>query len=181
LFCKNPTNAAHKKQGGKMKILIHDRKDLDCQNILKDTFEEIVAISDNGKIQPCICCYACWVKTPGQCAINDGYGNMGELVSKCNRLIIISQCYYGGFGPFVKNVLDRSVCPYLLPYFKTRRGETHHPKRYKNKIVLSVHFYGNIAKAEKETAMKLVRAYGNNLFHKTDVSFYDSFEKIQGV
>jgi len=162
-----------------MNIIIHDREEFVIENILKDNTKETKIISDNKKIQPCICCFACWIKTPGQCIIKDGYDNMGELLSKCSRLIIISQNYYGGFSPFVKNVLDRSVCPFILPYFKTENGETRHPRRYKNKIDYSVHFYGNITGNEKGTAEKLVKKIAQK--QKMTVCFYDSFEEIKGI
>jgi multimeric flavodoxin WrbA len=162
-----------------MKLLIHDLEKLN-ENKLLNNRDEITVISDNGKIKPCICCYGCWIKTPGKCIIDDGYNNMGMLLSKCNQLIVISKCFYGGYSPFVKNVFDRSVCPYLLPYFKTKNGETHHPKRYKNTIALSVHFYGKISETEKETAKKLIVANGNNLFQKTNINFYDTFDEIKG-
>jgi len=170
-----------------MNILIHDRKGNDGGSIIHANWsallnnEETKVISDNGKINRCTCCFGCWLKTPGQCVIKDGYENMGRLFSTCDKLIIISRCFYGMYSPFVKNVLDRGACPYLLPYFKTRNGETHHPKRYKNKIALTAYFYGKIPDAEKETARKLVKANGVNLFSKTEVFFYDSFEEIKGV
>ena len=164
-----------------MNILIHDLKDTINENIIKNNSEETMFISDNGKIKPCICCYACWIKTPGQCCIKDGYENMGVLFSKCNQIIVISQCFYGGYSPFVKNVVDRTACPYLLPYFKIKNGETHHPRRYKNNIALSVHFYGKISEEEKETARKLVKANEVNLYQKSTVDFYNSFEEIKGV
>ena len=162
-----------------MNIIIHDRGELSSGNILKDNSAETTVISSNGKIQPCICCFGCWIKTPGLCVINDGYENMGELLSKCYQLIIISQNYYGGFSPFVKNVLDRSVCPYILPYFKLENGETRHPKRYKNKINYSIHFYGKITENEKETARKLVKKIAQK--QKMTVCFYNSFEEIEEV
>ena len=164
-----------------MNILIHDRKEINKEKILKDNTEETVFISDNGKIHPCISCFCCWIKTPGQWAIKDGYENTGALYSKCNQLIIISQCFYGGYSPFVKNVYERSACQYLLPYLTVKDGETHHPKRYDNNIALSVHFYGKISEPEKETARKLIQANENNLFYKSAVYFYDSFEEIKGV
>ena len=164
-----------------MNVLIHDLKDPNETVLLKLDQKNNIIISDNGKIKPCICCFGCWLKTPGQCVIKDGYDNMGELWSKCNRLIIISQCYYGCYSPFVKNVIDRGVCPSFLPYFNTRNGETHHPRRYKNDWSLSVHFYGNISENEKDTARKLVKANGINLLLKTNVDFYNSFEEIQEV
>jgi len=157
-------------------ILIHDRKEIDSINIQKDNDKETLIISDNGKIHPCICCFGCWTKTPGKCVINDGYDNMGVLLSRCNHLIIISQCLYGSYSPYVKNVLDRSVCPYQLPYFINKNGETRHSKRYKNNITLSAHFYGDITADEKDTAKKLVNKL---LFYKTDAYFYNSFEEIE--
>ena len=164
-----------------MRIIIHDLDKRDSGIIPESGTEETVCISDNGKIKPCICCYGCWLKTPGQCVIHDGYENMGALFSKCGELIIISRCIYGGFSPFVKNVLDRSACPSLLPYFRTRRGETHHPRRYNNKIDCSAFFYGDIPEAEKETARKLVSANKTNLYRKSSAAFYQSFEEIKGA
>ena len=164
-----------------MKLLIHDLETSNESILLNNSGDDTTVISDNGKIKPCICCYGCWVKTPGQCVIKDGYDNMGILFSKCNQVIVVSQCFYGGYSPFVKNVIDRSACTYLLPYFKTRNGETHHPKRYKNAITLSVHFYGKISEIEKETARKLIKANEINLFKESTVSFYNSFEEIKGI
>jgi multimeric flavodoxin WrbA len=164
-----------------MNILIYDQKEINIEKILKDPGEETVVISDNGKIQPCCSCFCCWIKTPGQCAIKDGYENTGALFSRCSQLIIISQCFYGGYSPFVKNVYERGACQYLLPYLIIKNGETHHPKRYDNNIALSVHFYGKISEAEKETARKLIKANEKNLFNESAVYFYDSFEEIKGV
>jgi len=162
-----------------MNLIIHDRENLNIDNILKDKTIETKVIPYNEEIKPCICCFACWIKTPGQCIIKDGYDNMGELLSKCSQLIIISKNYYGGFSPFVKNLLDRSVCPFILPYFKTENGETRHPRRYKNKINYSVHFYGKITKNEKETAEKLVKRIAQK--HKMTICFYNSYEDIKEV
>jgi len=160
-------------------ILIHDRENIKNENIFIDSTEEATIISDNGKISPCICCFGCWIKKPGQCVINDGYENMGAVLSKCEKLIIVSQCFYGGFRPFIKNVLDRSACPSTLPYFKIKNGETYHPKRYKNDYVLSVHFYGKISEAEKETARKLIKKIAKN--QKATVCFYNTFEEVKRV
>ena len=161
-----------------MDVLIHDVNNI--ENFLKINHDEIIVISNDGNIKPCVCCFGCWIKTPGKCVIDDGYNNMGILLSKCNRIIVISQCFYGGYSPFVKNVFDRSI-PYLLPYFKIKNGETHHIKRYNNAITLSVNFYGEITNAEKETAKKLIVANGNNMFIRTEIHFYNTFKEIQGV
>ena len=161
-----------------MNILIHDLKDFNKKILVNQ--KETVIISDNGKIHPCICCFGCWIKTPGQCVIKDGYDNMGELMSKSSRVIIISQCLYGGYSPFVKNILDKSIS-YLLPYFKIKNGESHHKRRYDNNIDLTVYFYGKITESEKETARKLIKANGINMYMKTKVNFYTSSKEIKKV
>jgi multimeric flavodoxin WrbA len=161
----------------RMKLLIHDLDKLNENILLNNNGDGITVISDDGGINPCICCFGCWIKTPGQCIIKDGYENMGALLSKCDQMIIISKCFYGSYSPFIKNVLDRTVCPYQLPYLKTINGRTRHPKRYKNKYTLTVHFYGDITEAEKETVQRTVKAYRENV----NIYFYDTFEEINGV
>ena len=162
-----------------MNIIIHDREEFAVEDILMDNSIETKVIAYSEKIKPCISCFACWIKTPGQCMIKDGYDNMGELLSRCNKLIIISKNYYGCFSPFVKNVLDRSVCPFILPFFETENGETRHPRRYENAINYTVHFYGEITESEKETAEKLVAKIAQK--NKRNVSFYHSFEDIKWI
>jgi len=164
-----------------MNLLIHDLKELDSKNILVDSSEETIVVSDNGKIKPCNGCECCIVSTPGQCTIKDGYENLCVLLSKCNKLILISQCFYGGYSPFVKNVLERMADSYLLPSFIKRNGETHRLKRYPNDIKLYVHFYGNISQKEKETAKKLVKANEMNFCRESSICFYNSSEEIKGI
>ncbi|MDR1420323.1 MAG: flavodoxin family protein [Treponema sp.] len=164
-----------------MNILIHDIKNPDEKTFFDNWKNDATVISDNGKIHPCICCFGCWIKTPGQCVINDGYNNMGALLSKCKRMIIISRCFYGSYSPFVHNVLDRSI-PYILPCFRTKNGETHHKNRYDNAIIFTVYFYGKISDREKETARKLTAANGISFFaQKTETYFYEKIEDIPEV
>jgi len=164
-----------------LKLIIHDRKESEIKSILNNS-EETTVISGNGKIKPCIGCFGCFIKTPGQCVIKDGYEKTGVLLTKCNQVIIISQCFYGGYSPSVKNIIDRIATSNFLPYFETRNGEMHHPKRNKIDFLFSVYFYKKVSDGEKETARKLVRANGINLSQKTTaVHFYDSFEKIKGI
>jgi multimeric flavodoxin WrbA len=157
-----------------MNILIHDLKDINP--VLNSQSDELIIISDNGKIQPCFGCFKCWIETPGKCVLDDGYNTFGPLLSKCDKLIGISQCFYGGYSPFVKNVVERISDAYLLPYFEIRNKEMHHPKRYNNTINLEIHFYGAISNAERETAKNLVIANGVNLDAKTNIYFYNTPE-----
>lgn len=164
-----------------MKLLIHDLDNKDFKKIFPNQLDDTMVISDDGNIHHCIGCFGCWIKTPAACVIRDKYGDMGEYLSKCKEVTLVSKCCYGGFSPFVKNVLDRSIS-YIHPYFVIRNGEMHHRRRYKNHIDMSVWFYGeNITEKEKQTGEKLVKANSINLdCHISSISFVNSIEEMEG-
>lgn len=159
-----------------MKLLIHDLNDLKLKNLSDD----IKVIKQEEPIKSCIGCFGCWIKTPARCVIKDSYENMGEYFSKSEELIIISKCVYGGFSPFIKNVLDRSIS-YIHPYFVKRNNEMHHKRRYDNVIKLSVWFYGeNITLEEKETAKKLVEANVINFDGIVkEITFVENYSELE--
>ena len=164
-----------------MRLIIHDLKEEDFKRLFPNLLNDVIIISNNGNIHHCTGCFGCWVKTPATCVIRDGYEDMGKHLSKCKQLIIISKCCYGGFSPFVKNILDRSIS-YMHPDFVIKNGEMHHKRRYKNIIDLNVYFYGeNIAEKEKETAQKLVKSNSFNLdCNAGRVSFFKSIKEMEG-
>lgn len=137
-----------------MNVIIHDLEKEKFQTLFYNINEDTCIISNNEKIRNCIGCFGCWVKSPGSCVIKDGYDNMGEILSKANKLIIISQCCFGGYSPFVKNILDRSIS-YLLPFFKIIDNETHHRQRYKKDLSLSVYFYGEHISQQESKRKKI--------------------------
>lgn len=158
-----------------MGIVIHDLDNKQFQTLFPEINKDMYIISDSGSIRNCIGCFGCWIKTPGQCVIKDSYDNMGELLSQADTVIIISKCCYGGYSPFVKNVLERSIS-YQLPFFKTKNKETHHKPRYKNNLKFRVYFYGeHISPQEMDTAKSLIKANAVN-FHVSDyeISFCKS-------
>lgn len=163
-----------------MKILLHDLNPQEFLSLNLPLDSDTEVISDKGTIKNCIGCFGCWIKTPGVCVLKDDYRNMGELLSKCDELIIISRCLYGSYSPFIRNVLDRSIS-FLLPYFMYKNRETHHKNRYDNHFTLSVYFYGNdITKAEQETATELVAANSINFHcHENHVSFYPDLQSVK--
>lgn len=163
-----------------MRLLIHDLKTDDFQKLFPNLSSDTMVISDNGTIHHCIGCFGCWIKTPAACVIRDEYGDMGEHLSKCSEVIVISKCCYGGFSPFVKNVLDRSIS-YIHPYFVIRNGEMHHRRRYDNRIDFKVWFYGEITEREKATAKRLVKANAVNLdCNVSKVTFIGSIKEMEG-
>jgi multimeric flavodoxin WrbA len=163
-----------------MKLVIHDiEKEAFSSKLLTPT-NDIKIISEDSAIHNCIGCFGCWVKTPAACVIRDKYENMGEILSKCDTVTIISKCFYGGFSPFVKNVLDRSIS-FVLPYFTIKNGEMHHKTRYDNHFNLEVIFYGeDITEKEKQTAIKLAEANSVNLHCKEHrISFVKDLAELE--
>ncbi|HWR18774.1 MAG TPA: flavodoxin family protein [Clostridia bacterium] len=158
-----------------MRLLITDIKDMQSNEN-----SELKVITDNGTIRHCIGCFGCWIKTPGRCVIKDGYETTGEILGKCSELILISRCTYGGFSPFVKNVLDRAIS-YISPHFVLRSGELHHKRRYDNRLSLTAYFYGeDITDAEKETAQSLLKANALNFDAQvTKVLFFKTAEEAR--
>ena len=134
-----------------------------------------ISVRLDDKIKSCMGCFECWIKTPGKCKIKDGYENLAKLYSKADKVVIISQCVYGSYSPFVKNVLDRTI-PYLLPFFKFKNKEMHHITRNKTKFDLNVYFYGkNLSPNEKTIAKEIVKANSVNLDVKNfKVSFLEN-------
>lgn len=162
-----------------MQILIHDLETGFFNTLLSKAKEKFKVITNTGKIKHCIGCFGCWVKTPGQCVIKDGYENIGALLAKADRVTVISKCVYGGYSAFVKNVLDRSIS-FLLPFFEFKRKETHHKPRYDKSFDLRVLFYGEeISEQEQDTARALVAANALNLHSLSHtVSFFKSPDQI---
>lgn len=163
-----------------MKIIIHDLSEEQAKTTIPQE-KDIRVIKQNGNIANCIGCFACWVKTPGECIIKDDYSKTGAWLGQIDELIIISKCFYGGYSPFVKNVLDRAIS-YIHPYFVIRCGETHHRRRYQNHISLKTFFYGeHIYGSEKKTAENLVAANARNFDCSSyRVEFLDNIQEIEG-
>ena len=158
-----------------MKILISDVTDIPVQ-----AGNELKILTDDKKLHHCIGCFGCWIKTPGKCVIKDDYMNMGEELAKCETLILISHCTYGGLSPFVKNILDRSIS-YISPYFKIINNETHHQRRYDNTFEIVAYFYGmDLSEREKELATDVVNAFAVN-FHAqvSEICFCETTEQVK--
>lgn len=155
-----------------MKLIIHDLSNEDFSSISKNIRGDNIVISKGKGINRCIGCFGCWIKTPGECVIKDDYNKMSEKIASCDELVIISECKYGMYSPFVKNAIDRSIS-YVHPYFIIRNNEMHHKSRYKKQINMKVYFYGNnISHEEKEIAKELVNGNGINFNVKTSETIF---------
>ena len=157
-----------------MGLLIHDLKTEDWDKISTD-YAGWTVVSETGPIHPCVGCFCCWHKTPGQCVIKDGYDNMGQLVHSADEVVVISRYTWGGCSGFIKNVLDRSL-GYVLPHFELVGGESHHKKRYDEDKPFTFIFYGHgLTEEEKDSARRYVKAVCTNFrSHVKDVIFREN-------
>ena len=145
-----------------MNLVIHDLGEKEWNEISAD-YEGWNVVSDNGGIGPCVGCFGCWYRTPGECVLKDGYENMGALIHNAEEVVVISRYTYGGFSSFVKNVFDRSIS-YILPQFEVIRGETHHKRRYDEDKPFTFIFYGHeLSEEDKESARQYVEAVCTNI------------------
>lgn len=78
----------------------------------------------------CTGCFGCWTKTPGQCVIMDGIGNINRALMNSDAAFFVTPVVFGQFSANIKTVVDRGL-PNMLPFFITRPdGSTMHPARY---------------------------------------------------
>lgn len=78
----------------------------------------------------CAGCFGCWVKTPGNCLINDRGREIAEEIIRCQLLVIYTPVTFGGYSPEVKKAIERMI-PNISPFFMKINGEVHHKPRYK--------------------------------------------------
>ncbi len=152
-----------------MKIIIHDSKNL------KTSSNDIVLTESK---YHCIGCFKCWFKTPLECCQSDEVKDLGKLFLSCDELIIISKCTCGSYSSKVKKILERSLS-YVEPYFEMRSKNIHHKIRRKNKLTMSVYFYGNITERSKQIAKKLI--YNNAINYNATIEKIDFFNNIREI
>ena len=94
-------------------------------------------------IKPCLGCFSCWNRTPGQCCIQDDMQHViQELLWADVTIWSFPLYYYSVPGP-LKNLIDRQL-PMLLPFMVEDEGQVgsgNHPSRYnmsgKRTVVIS--------------------------------------------
>lgn len=89
---------------------------------------EIIALREKA-IAPCLGCFGCWVKTPGECVIDDAGRDVARAIARCEVLAYFTPVTFGGVSSELKKALDRMI-PNISPFFARVSGETHHRTRY---------------------------------------------------
>lgn len=163
-----------------MKILIHD---LD-----RETFREIfsnikkddrIIIGPELRVHPCIDCYDCWIKMPGECPIQDDLGSLIQDLSTTEELVIVTRCFYGGPSPFVKMVLDR-MRGYMMPFLDMGENVSYYRLRYRGRMRLKMIFYDTPEKEEK-TAREYVERFSGGMGFSSAKVFFVKKNEGMGV
>ena len=83
----------------------------------------------NMKINHCLGCWDCWVKTPGKCVIKDDTYDICRATINTDLLIFASPVMVGFISSLLKRTMDRLI-PLVHPYQSVRHDECHHIERY---------------------------------------------------
>jgi multimeric flavodoxin WrbA len=81
------------------------------------------------KVHACTGCFGCWLKTPGQCVIDDDARIVADRIINSDLFVAVTPVSFGGYGSLMKRLIDRQIC-LVLPYFEMFDGEVHHRLRY---------------------------------------------------
>jgi len=82
------------------------------------------------KIKPCIGCFNCWVKTPGECAIKDDMSELRGKYRAADVVVFATPLYVDNVTGIMKNFMDRLV-PLADPHFeKDENGQYRHVKGF---------------------------------------------------
>ncbi len=94
-------------------------------------------------IKPCLGCFSCWNRTPGECCIADDMKQVIQDLLWADITIWSFPLYYFTVPGALKNLIDRQL-PMLLPFMEEREGQVGsggHPSRYdmsgKRTVVIS--------------------------------------------
>lgn len=89
---------------------------------------EIVHTADK-KINNCIGCNYCWLKTPGICTIKDDYEMILKKIIKADQMWIVADTHFGFVSYKGKNIVDR-LMPVVTMNLHIKNGQMRHVLRY---------------------------------------------------
>lgn len=80
-------------------------------------------------LKPCLGCFSCWNKTPGQCVIKDDMQEVLDKLLWADVTIWSFPLYYFNVPSGLKNLIDRQL-PMVLPFMESDVESGSHPGRY---------------------------------------------------
>jgi Multimeric flavodoxin WrbA len=126
----------------------------------------------NENIATCTGCFGCWLKTPGECVVNDKGREIAKKVIQSDLVVILTPITFGGYSYHVKKMLDRFI-PNILPFFTQVDGEIHHQPRYeKNPSLLAIGYLKENNTESGDIFKKLVERNAINFYspiHRAEI------------
>lgn len=110
------------------------------------------------EIADCIGCYACWLKTPGICALNDDQAEVLKGLVWADWVIMTSPMIMGFVSSLLKKANDRMI-PLAHPFLRMDENRMAHYHRYDTdlKAGLIIGSNGSIDPEEREIVDKVYR------------------------
>ena len=81
------------------------------------------------RIGACADDFFCWVRSPGQCVMEDDNRQIASSIAAADLVIYLTPITFGGYSSTLKRAIDHQI-QNISPFFTTIHGETHHEKRY---------------------------------------------------
>ena len=133
-------------------------------SLLTDAGHKVTPITlDHRDLHPCIGCFSCWTKTPGECATTrDGANSIARELMCSDAVVLLSRITYGGYSADIKSFLDRSI-QNIASDFEVYKGEMRHKMRYSSFPLWIAVGYGDASEAEQQTFACMVQRNALNV------------------
>src|SRR6056297_927609 len=111
------------------------------QEIKEFLGEDTKVVSLAEEIRPCIGCWSCWLKTPGECVFNDVMTKVYADYVNSSRVVLLFDTNQGFVNYQMKAFFDRTI-PHYHPYIEIVDRECHHLARYNENPELYFYYHG---------------------------------------
>ena len=93
-------------------------------------------------LHSCVGCNACWLKTPGVCAIQDGYEELLKAYLAYDATVFLSGTALNFVDYRMKNIIDRML-PLVTMHIHIVDGQCRHVPRYDKKLRFGLLYFGS--------------------------------------
>ncbi len=121
-------------------------------------------------IKPCLGCFNCWLRTPGECVQKDDMTDMLDLLISADVLVCATPLYICGMSAQLKTFFDRFI-PIVMPFIELNEdGVCSHPSRYDREfsgmvLISNCGFYELLHFAALVTHMQTIADVSKTNFH----------------
>ena len=110
--------------------------------ILKQASADVQVIyAYEQSFRPCVGCNACWLVTPGICAIKDGYAELLKAYLHYDAVLFLSGTALNFVDCRMKHLVDR-LLPLVTMYIRMKDGQCRHVPRYDKKFRFGLLYEG---------------------------------------